>query len=68
MANDGGELSVIELCPIHAIPTTKKKGEHRCWWDTPEMLDLLPWLRMVRKIHRYIVVTVGDDGSIVRNS
>jgi hypothetical protein len=65
MSNDGGEQSMIELCPINAIPS-KKIDYHRCWWDTPEILQMVPWLAMIRKVKKYIAVTVNEHGQIVR--
>lgn len=64
MSNNGGERSVIELCPINAVPQKKLKTDHRCWWETPEILDMLPWLKYVTAIKNYVVVAVGEHGEI----
>ena len=59
-----GRTSVIELCPLNSVPS-KKIGYHRVWWDTPGILDMIPWLRGVTKIKQYVAVTVDDDGNIL---
>lgn len=65
MSNFCGKI-LVELCPPDAVPIYKTPGGvHRCWWDSPEILDMLPWLRGVKRIKAYIAVEVGDDGSIV---
>ena len=60
------QRSLIELCPVHDVPIKKTEGRyHRVWWDEPSILDLIPWLRGVKEIKRYIRVIVDDEGRIV---
>lgn len=60
----GVRSSIIELCPLNAIPS-KKIGYHRCWWEQEGILDMIPWLRGVTRIKKYIRVTVNDEGVIL---
>ena len=65
MSDAGPGRTLIELCPIEGVPAKKcPGGHHRCWWDSPELLDMLPWLRGVKQIKRYFSVTINDDGEI----
>jgi hypothetical protein len=57
--------NVVELCPHDAVPTTGAKGDHRAWWENPEILQLLPWLRGFRRAKKHIRVACNDDGEIV---
>lgn len=60
----------IELCPVRAVPSTKAKpfGNYRVWWENdPAILDMIPWLRGVRRIKRYVCVVVDEDGTILRS-
>ena len=64
-----GDLSYIELAPENEIPKNKTPGGwHRCWWDDPSILDLIPWLRFVKKVKKYIEIEVDDHGNPVRKS
>jgi hypothetical protein len=59
-------VNVVELCPFDAVPKGKTEtGEHRCWWDDPSILLMLPWLRGVRRAKKHIRVVCDDDGKIV---
>lgn len=67
MSDADGENSRIELCPISDVPVNKTPGHsHRCWWDSPSILTMIPWLRMVRRIKRYVCVIVDTHGAIIR--
>lgn len=60
-----GSYHLVELCPINSVPS-KKIGFFRCWWEGGyEVLDMIPWLRMVRKAKTYIAVIVDDEGKPV---
>ncbi len=68
MSDAGPGRSLIELCPVNAIPGKKTPHrEHCCWWDDPGILDMIPWLRPVRRIKRYIAVVLDDHGAIVES-
>lgn len=61
----------IELCPPDAIPARGTKGgtHYRAWWEGDggdALLALLPWLRNVRRVKKYISVIVDESGAIVR--
>lgn len=65
MVDLGLDKNVIELCPIHNVPSKKSENRtYRVWWEQPGILDLIPWLRRVREIKRYIRVVVNDVGEI----
>jgi hypothetical protein len=66
--SEGGNFR-IELCPVRAVPSKKvKTGFHRVWWeDDPGVLDMIPWLRNVRRIKRYVCVVVDEHGTILRS-
>ena len=69
MSTPAADRSLIELAPRDAIPSKKAKGDvgdHRVWWETPEILDMIPWLRGIRRIKKYVAVLI-DDGNIVRS-
>lgn len=67
MSDDGKNTTMIELCPADDIPSKKTKyGTHRVWWDEPDLLNLLPWLKPVREVKAYIAVIVGDSGEIIK--
>lgn len=58
----------IALCPPEALPKGKGKHaseNHRCWWDEPEVLDLVPDLNAVRGVKKPIVFHVDDNGERV---
>lgn len=58
----------IELCPVNAVPSKKAKGGYRCWWENdPGILDMIPWLKGVVRIKRYVCVVVDEDGKILRS-
>lgn len=61
-----GSRNFVELCPGDRLPTKGATKEYRCWWDTPEILDYLPWLRSVRRVKVPIRVEVDDAGRIVK--
>lgn len=62
-----GTANVIELCPPNAIPSvTTKTGYHREWWNTPEILEMLPWLTPIKRIKKYVKVEVDDNGEIIQ--
>lgn len=66
MEDVGDDHNRIELCPTNAIPSKKTPSRfHRCWWESPEVLDLIPWLANVRAVHRYVSVIVDSDGRIL---
>lgn len=54
---------VVELHPTNGVPKYKTDtGHHRVWWETPAILDMIPWLRGVTRIKKYVRVTVNDEG------
>lgn len=59
----------VELCPVNAVPGHKSPnhGNYRVWWDTPEMLDMIPWLRNVTRVKKYVCVVVDEHGGVVRS-
>lgn len=58
----------IELCPVNAVPAKKCAGGYRVWWENdPAILDMIPWLRGVRRIKRYVCVVVDEHGTILRS-
>jgi hypothetical protein len=60
-----GRTTVIELCPVNAVPSKKcPSGFHRVWWETPDILEMIPWLRGVTRIKRYVSVVINDEGEI----
>lgn len=63
-----GPRTFIELAPVSGVPnkSAAKVKEHRCWWEEVGILDLIPWLRNVRRIKRYVAVEVDDNGNIVK--
>lgn len=68
-SNDG--RNYIELAPITGIPSKSaipgmKIHHHRAWWDDPPILELLPWLRPISKVLKYIAVECNDEGRIIR--
>jgi hypothetical protein len=64
---DGGNFR-IELCPVNAVPSKKSRGGYRVWWENdPGVLDMIPWLRNVRRIKRYVCVVVDEHGTILRS-
>lgn len=68
MSTPAADRSLIELAPYNAVPSKKCKGEvgyFRVWWETPEILDMLPWLRGVTRVKKYIAVMIDDDGNIL---
>lgn len=68
MSDADGANTRIELCPVNAVPSCKvKSGFHRCWWEGEDVLSLIPWLRPVRAVHRYVCVVVDDRGTILRS-
>lgn len=67
MSDAGESRSQIELCPLNEVPSKKSLGgHHRVWWESPDILKKIPWLIRIRKVHKYIVVIVDDEGAIVR--
>lgn len=62
-----GERTFIELAPASGVPnkSAARLKDHRCWWEEVGILDLIPWLRNVRRIKRYVAVEVDDNGNIV---
>jgi hypothetical protein len=40
-------------------------GEYRCWWDNPDVLDMVPDLQRVRGVKRPILFHVNDEGERV---
>lgn len=60
----------IELCPPNGVPGIKTPGRsHRVWWEGgQDILAMLPWLKQVRSIKRYVCVIVDMDGAIVRTA
>ena len=67
MSDASGLNSTIELCPINAVPTHKTANRlHRVWWDNPAILGHIPWLSMVKRVKRYICVTVDNNGNIIK--
>lgn len=57
--------NVIELAPVDDIPTAKLKGDHRRWWDSPEILDMIPGLSMVNRVKKYIRFEVDEHGEAI---
>jgi len=56
---------VVELHPTNSIPKYKTDtGYHRVWWENPEILELIPFLKGVTRIKKFIRVTVNDVGEI----
>lgn len=68
MSDADGANSRIELCPLNAVPSKKVAGGfHRVWWESPGILDLIPWLKGVRRIKRYMCVVVDTHGTILKS-
>ena len=68
MSDAEGTSTRVELCPVNGVPSSKVKGGfHRVWWDGPEMLDMIPWLRGVRRVKRYVCVVIDEHGTIIRS-
>lgn len=57
----------VELCPVHALPLKKLKGNHRCWWEDADVLAMIPWLQWVRRVKRYVCVIMDEQGAILRS-
>lgn len=64
---DCGINTRVELCPIDDVPNKMGGKTHRCWWDDPSILDMLPWLKPVKKIKQYVSLIINDSGEIVRD-
>lgn len=60
-----GRRNFIELCPANELPSSCKKQQYRCWWEEPGLIDMIPWLRQVRKIKRYVQYEIDDNGTII---
>lgn len=70
MSTPTKDKTLIELAPHNAVPSKKCKGEvgdFRVWWETLGILDMIPWLRGVTRIKKFIAVFVDDDGNIELN-
>jgi hypothetical protein len=67
--SDAGEHHRIELCPPDGVPSRKSPdhGNYRVWWEGESPLGLIPWLKPVRRIKRYVCVVVDDHGTILRS-
>jgi len=65
MSDADGMNSLIELCPMHAVPSKKMKGNYRVWWESPSVLGMIPWLKPIRKVHKAFAVKVDVDGNII---
>jgi hypothetical protein len=63
-----GERNFIELAPASGVPnkSATKIKEHRCWWEQGDILGMIPWLRNVRRVKRYIAVEMDDNGNILK--
>lgn len=59
--------SIIELCPIDAISKKTFDKYYRRWWDSPEILQMIPWLKGITSIKKYICVEVDVQGKILRS-
>jgi len=67
MSDAGPGQSLIELAPADGLPGTRCSGGfHRCWWEQPGILDMIPWLRPVRRVKRLVRVVVDDEGNPAR--
>jgi hypothetical protein len=66
IATDGPK-NIIELAPASGVPKKTAVKEYRVWWEQPQMLDMIPWLRGVRRIKKPVRVEVDDNGEIVRS-
>ena len=62
-----GPRTFIELAPASGVPnkSAAKIKDYRCWWEQGDILSMIPWLRNVRWVKRYIAVEVDDNGNIV---
>lgn len=69
MSDAGPHTFRIELCPTDAVPKDHTPGgSHRVWWENGQaVLEMIPWLKWVRAIKRYICVIVDEHGAIVRS-
>lgn len=69
MSDAEGKNSRIELCPSRSVPSKKSANRyHRCWWEgDSDVLEMIPWLKGVRAIKKYVCVVVDDEGQIVRS-
>jgi hypothetical protein len=68
MSTPSKDRTLIELAPRDGVPTRKCKGEvgdFRVLWETPQILDMLPWLRGIRRVKKFISVNVDDNGNIL---
>ena len=59
------DLCLVEIYPPHVKLPNGGPSNHRTWWDKPEILDALPWLRPVFNFHKAVRVIVDMDGEIV---
>lgn len=67
MSTPSKDRTLIELAPHNAVPSKKCKGEvgdFRVWWEMPQILDMIPWLRNIRRVKKFIAVFVDDNGNI----
>jgi hypothetical protein len=68
MADADGMNTRVELCPVNAVPSTKTKfRDYRCWWEGPDVLGMIPWLKGVMRIKRYVCVVIDEHGAIIRS-
>lgn len=68
--SDAEEMnSFIELCPPNSIPGKSPNKWYRQWWDGGDgVLSLIPWLKGVRAIKKYVCVVVDTNGTIIRSA
>ncbi len=58
------EAILIELCPADGVPVVKTPcREHICWWDSPEILDMVPALREIKGVAKHTTFVVDNDGN-----
>jgi hypothetical protein len=60
----GGAIC-IEVAPDKGIPNKHAEINYKCWWDEPEILDLLPALKALGPVTKYQRIYVDDNGERV---
>jgi hypothetical protein len=59
-----GPRTIVELCPPNSVPNHKGKGVCRAWWESPDILESIEWLKLITSIKKYVCVEVDDTGNI----
>lgn len=64
-----GNLCRLEAVPsdqgAKAIPNGVNKELHVCWWDEPELLDLVEPLKGIKRVRKAFTIYLDDDGKRV---